>query len=560
MSAEDVLAKAKKRSTGDVLGAAKARKEPEAPEVERQSIPETAMHSGLQGVSFGMADEAQGLIGGAFEGGKVALEGLGLSEPEESLADPDITGERESLASPPPVTKGEGSNRKDALERILAGYKDTRDRERLAVHQGEADNPKTAFVSEMVGGALAPLPVKGGLAKQGLAAGGLFGFGKSEASDAGDMALDTLEGAGVGWATGKVMQGSGNWLKRIASERALRAAGAQKPDFNMLAKQSPDGNRMAEARRLGKRLLEQTDDDGKRVLGWLDNPEALSPKLAEATKETGEAIGGHIDSIQDGISLSRSPREAFPPLPPGAPEFAPVLGRPVSMTEIAKRLMAEADEAALQPGSKPYADALRKEAETLLQQAEARAAAGGYSSLTLPETEAAKRGLAGAVKKMSWLEKSTPPAEAKKQASRSFRKASEEVIEQMAGPDEKATFKALKDRYADLKTLRDIAQRGEISEAARMPMGLTEQNSMLAAIATGGAPVEQLAKAGGAGLLSRLTRGRGDAFAARAAELAAEVPGEAANKAAIQSLTPEAEERQRLFKLISNLGVGKKSK
>lgn len=560
MSAEDVLAKAKKRSTGDVLGAAKARKEPEAPEVERQSIPETAMHSGLQGVSFGMADEAQGLIGGAFEGGKVALEGLGLSEPEESLADPDITGERESLASPPPVTKGEGSNRKDALERILAGYKDTRDRERLAVHQGEADNPKTAFVSEMVGGALAPLPVKGGLAKQGLAAGGLFGFGKSEASDAGDMVLDTATGAGTGWLTGKVMQGGGNWLKRMASERALRAAGAQKPDFTALAKQSPSGDKRAMARKLGDRLLKETTEDGKRVLGWLDNPEAIAPKLERATKETGEAIGGHVDVMQDAIAHTRSPRASFPPLPPGAPEFAPVTGRPVSMVEIGQKLLAEAEEAALQPGSKPYADSLRKEAETLLRQAESRAAQGGYSSLTLPETEAAKRGLAGAVKKMSWLEKSTPQAEAKKQASRAFRKASEDAIEQMVGPDERAVFESLKGRYKDLRALRDIAQRGEIAEAARMPLGLTEQNSMLAAIATGGAPVEQLAKAGGAGLLSRLTRGRGDAFAARAAELAAEVPGEAANKAAIQSLTPEAEERQRLFKLISNLGVGKKSK
>jgi hypothetical protein len=494
----------------------------------KQSMAETALHGFGKGASFGLTDEARGLMAGVGEASQLMREGVGLEVP---------------------------SSQRPALERIKGAYVDERDSARKDFKQGEKDNPKTMTWSEILGAVMMPSPVKGGIAKQGLAAGALGGFGNSEAADAGDLLVDTAIGGGTGLATGKVLQGGGNALKRMANTRALRAAGAMKPDFSMLAKASPSGNRSAEAQRLGRKLLDSTTDDGSKILGWLDTPEKLAPKLAEATEDTGRKIGGHVDVMQDLISKTETPRASFPPLPAGAPEFAPVLGRPVSMVEIGKKLLAESEEMALQPGKAQYADSLRKEAETILRQAEDRAASGGYASLTLPETEAAKRGLANTISPMDWLSSTTKPgAEAKKQASRAFRRASEDTIESMVGPDERTVFEALKGRYGDMRTLRDIAQRGEIADAARMPLGLTEQNAMLGALGTGGLPIEQLAKAGGAGLLSRLTRGRGDAFAARALDAASEVPSEAAMRATTQTLTPEEDTRQRILEYLKGMG------
>lgn len=286
MSAAD---KFKKAGAAARFEAAKGPAIPEGPnKPEAQSQGETALHSGLQGVSVGLADEAQGLIGGATEGGAMALEALGLKDAPEDLADP-VTGE---------------STRKSALQRLLKSYEQARDWERSAVHQGERDNPKTALASEVVGSLVAPGPkgTKGlkGLARVGEGAltgakmGAAYGFGKSEGEGAGDVALDTAIGGGVGAGTGAVIGGvsalAQPMLKKLAERQAMKAAGVRGGIKNV--PQSVGIENQHEFDAMGREIL---DHDLIPVFG---SKAGVADRAESLRQQAGNSIGAELQKAQ----------------------------------------------------------------------------------------------------------------------------------------------------------------------------------------------------------------------------------------------------------------------
>lgn len=477
MGAEDVLARAKKRKTEDILGAAKSRQEVKP--YEPQSQAETALHSGMQGLSFGLQDEATGLIGGAGAAGAALLEKLGMKEPDpttEALADPDITGERPDMATAPPVAKGEGDNRRSTLERVLSGYTQARDWERADLHKGERDNPKTALAAELTGSLLAPGPkgTKGATGlkrvgdgiKMGSKMGAAYGFGKSEGGDAGEVALDTVKGAGIGGATGGVLGGisaaSRPLLKRIADRRAYKALDPYMKSLDPLMAKSPAGNKMQEADRLGRKALDN------ELIGFGSSSAGIARKASEAADDTGVMLENSLGRIQDEtVGIERG--------------VGYIKGRPVSLSELAQKLANDADEAA-RAGNQDLARALRSEADDVIATVGARA----DDSMTLPDAETYKRTLQDRVNYDKSRTMAQPTVDAKKAAASNARQLTEEAVEALAGPEDLSQFKALKQRYGDLATLSDTAGYGSGRLARNNALSLGDQQAAQVGAASGG--------------------------------------------------------------------------
>lgn len=494
---------------------------PAIPEDGPQSIPATAMHSGLQGVSFGLADEAQGLIGAGVEGAGAALEKLGLKDAPEYLGDP-----LEPNDAPPSV-----------YERVLKAYKQTRDAERGDVHKGEQDNPKTAIGAELVGAALAPGPkVKsakglarvGEFAKAGAKTGAAFGFGKSEADNpvgvAGDTALGGASGGASGAAIGGVSAALQPLLKKMADRRAYKALDPYMKSLDPLMKKSPIDNPMQEADRLGRKAL---DND---LIGFGSTSAGIAKKSARALDETGEALGATLGRIQDETANTiRSPMHAK--------------GKPLELAELVWALEDKADDA-ISRGDQDLASALRAESAKLAKTANDWSVAGKGTGMDLNEAENLKRMLQSKVdfKKVRNLTPDT--VEAKQTAASVARKAVEDAAEAVAGPEEVDAFRALKGRFGDLSEIADTAGYGSGRLARNNWLSLGDQQA--AQVGAHGGDIRALLMALG----NKLARERGSSSAARGADYLQKGGGVLPALKAEQSITTDEDTKRKLARYL----------
>lgn len=171
---------------------------------------ETGVRSGVQGATFGFGDELSGLIEAA--GSKVGLRGLG-----GDFSDNRFETDEEDEQS------------------FLEVYRQARDAKRAKIKAAGEANPKTAFVSELAGGAL--LPIGAGAAAKtvasavikgagaGAVAGGLSGVGNSEAEDWKDNTWDGVKGGVIGAGTGALFGGAANVISRGATKAGRAGLG-----------------------------------------------------------------------------------------------------------------------------------------------------------------------------------------------------------------------------------------------------------------------------------------------------------------------------------------------
>lgn len=189
-------------------------------------------------------------------------------------------------------------------EKFIDQYRKYRDEQRAHIDAAKADNPKT-FMATSLGGALA-IPaarVASTAAKVGMAGlqGLATGAGMSDTDittgskkDVNQFIEDTAVGTALGVGTQYGLSKLGDALsflkpenlRKYASERAVKAAGAMKKDFNQLRK---DG----ELHRVGRELLD------KKIVTLFSSLEDVVERSGELKKKAGEAIGSTLKQADE---------------------------------------------------------------------------------------------------------------------------------------------------------------------------------------------------------------------------------------------------------------------
>lgn len=234
-------------------------------EAMQPSGTESTVRGAVQGLSYGLADEATGglqAVGDLFDSGN------------------DFT---------------------DLPEL----YKKRRDESRAAYDAAQAANP-SAYMAGNIGGAVATsfIPGLGVLnaakgatlaGRVGLSAaqGGLAAFGQSKADNAGDLARDTAIGGTIGAAT----QGIGEKVLSPAISRAGQAINASK---DSLMKKAVGAT--------GAQAAKFSDDAAGEMSNYIkfgDTPEKIASRLSAAKEAAGENISAQLAKMDEaGVSVS----------------------------------------------------------------------------------------------------------------------------------------------------------------------------------------------------------------------------------------------------------------
>lgn len=245
------------------------------------SVALSAIRKGLQGASGGLSDEISGGVEAA--GRIVGLKGAGGPMKDMSFESPTL----------------DYTDLKNA-------YQGARDQERKDLVKDTETNPGTSLFSEVGFGFLNPANklVKGAsIAKQGLALGGLYGFGTSEADNVADTLLDTGKGAAIGGAIGKSV---GVLSDKIGSK--LSSAGQ-----NVAEKIQP-----AKAKLNKEEILAAADRLGIKVTpGMLDDTgfvERLEYTLANSPSLFGRSVNNSQRQVTEGLqnAVGKATQEATP--------------------------------------------------------------------------------------------------------------------------------------------------------------------------------------------------------------------------------------------------------
>ncbi len=433
-------------------------KEPTLSEKYAPTKGDTVAHGALQGASYGLADEAQGVLGGARELKDQIARAFGGGtkiDPQEDV-----------FAESHPIAGVKGS-----WDSILDAYRSERDAARREDKAAAQANPKLSVASTLGGALVAPGPkgaaVKGAvpralqMAKQGLQAGAAYGAGDSEAdltkpslSNYLNFAKDTAEGAGLGGVTGGMLgYGSAKLepvLKKAADLASFKsfeprvALGGLENKLKSLEAKSPKGDPLAAQRALGRTAL----DEGITVPFGTSEGAAkrAEPILDEAGTMKGDALGRIRDEAQ---AAGLNPR--------------------VSLPGVASTLENAGNAARLSPGEERLGGHLLNQSKQMRETGMRRQASGLGDYLDLLEAESAK----SKMQKAAFQKPRGGPAEdAAKQAASAMRQAVEDEAERVAGPEELSQFKALKDRYGRLADISDIAEYGAKRAARREGGGL----------------------------------------------------------------------------------------
>lgn len=197
-------------------------------------------------------------------------------------------------------------------------YEEARDTSRRLNKEAREANPKT-FMAADIGGAVLPAVVatvaSGGTAApaaggsfmralapstvKGLAAiGATEAVGRSEDESIEDLAIDAatggLLGGGLGLASKAVGAGArglrAGRLAETAQRQGARAMGNTKRFLS-------DPKKLARAKADAQILLDAATPEGKPVMGWFDSAEEIAQNVDALKKQTGEAIGTYLESV-----------------------------------------------------------------------------------------------------------------------------------------------------------------------------------------------------------------------------------------------------------------------
>lgn len=382
-------------------------------------------------------------------------------------------------------------------------YRQARDDMRKKYKTAEEKHPALFTAGEFAGGAAVPLPGAGatkGLGKvaqyaaTGAGLGTVAGLGNSNADltkgEVGQAAADTGWGTAGGLASGALLGYGASkldpWFEKKAAESAFKSLD---PYMETIRKElGPDATRgeiLAEARRLGQRTLDENIIPGAAREGvpfdftgpsrWA-NSETLAERALQKTEEAGQLKGATVDMAQDALTKAGVPN-------------------PVSIGRLASNIE-QAAEAAKLDGNQDLARKLMKRATDLRQTIVDRASAGftDPAAQTLQEAEKFKTGLQRQVDYGAAL----PKREAQTAVARLAKEQAENAIEKGLGPDELEQFRAVKNRFGDLKSISNIANHGAVRSFRNNTVGLGDKIAAGAALAHGGPAALPAAAAAGA--------------------------------------------------------------
>jgi hypothetical protein len=510
---------AKEMSDGELL---KAIKDAANPHTATGAL----VHGGAKGQSMGFADELYGKLAGGLDerdqDAKVAemtadAKRRGEFEPNQAPDLPQFTSyqlKREGQPTQTVVREMKHPNEAQALPTSDESYRANRDAMRADMKTAEKEHPGTFAAGELGGSFLVPLPGTGkakGLAKvgkyalQGAGVGAVSGLGNSEADaskgDAGGALLDTaksgLGGAAVGGLLGYGASKLDPALEKMAARRAFKALDPYMSKLketlgpDVVEGKVPVSDMYREVERLGGKILDENiipEGVGSR---WA-NTEKINENAVKKLEEAGVLKGAAVDHAAD--ELAKQGKLT-----------------PASMGALATKLENEAHQAGLD-ANQPLKRQLEARAADIRKTIVDRAEAGftDPAAMSLQEAERLKTRLQNQVDYGAPLENRT----ADTIQARLAKEHPENIIESHLGPDELEHFKALKDRYGDLRAIAEMSGHGALRSFRNQSGSLGAKHAAsVAAHAAGGAAAIPLAVAAGAG--HEIANHRGSAAVAR---------------------------------------------
>ena len=250
----------------------------------RVSKTETALRSLAQGATGGLADELVGTT--------------------KAIKDDVFKIKNDGTR---PVAKYDDFGRVTNIDELNQDttYKEHRDEWRDQDKLSSEQNPKTAFVAELVGGIASPINkiAKGKSAAQaGLRLGGVYGFGKSEAEDLGGIATDTAIGAGAGLVLGKGIE-KGIEVGAPIAGKVIKYAGDK---VSALAKKIADATIESGPADNAQAVIEATKRLGASptpaMLTKSQHVQMLEQSLADSPSYFGKRIHGQRQKVLDAIT------------------------------------------------------------------------------------------------------------------------------------------------------------------------------------------------------------------------------------------------------------------
>jgi len=267
----------------------------DTPQKEDPSILSTAVGKGLEGVTMGLSDRLQGLVSGGLR--VAGLKNTGGNIQDIEFAAPTLD-----------------------PEEIAAEYYKTRDLSRdKSVEQSEA-NPKTALLSELVGGFATP----GFAAAKTLGAGAKGVRGVMQAAKAGATAgatggaisaaaqekelenlkaADVLKGAGVGAGVGAILGGGLKGLGNIADYAAASEVGQKTGKIFNKSKKGADLVSKEAPELFNKELLKTSDDIVNAVTNQANDFKTEYGKAVKRLKiDAPEKFQADLDKLADELA------------------------------------------------------------------------------------------------------------------------------------------------------------------------------------------------------------------------------------------------------------------
>lgn len=384
----------------------------------------------------------------------------------------------------------------------------------LAKGAGMAGRAAAAAVGEGLGARLV------GAGVQGMVEGSAYGLGNTLSESAlGNTELNAqklVAGAGLGalvgfggGAAGELLNtglrlGAGKLAQHIeslpdaiqdvADQKTLKAAGAIQKDFRKLS-----------------------EDDVSKVAGHLRDAGIVTPgaskadvleRVQGALEKSGQDIGDYLKAADDVSPVSLHPDWETRPLKPGESKYVGGFDMGAVLKRAREDVLAplQAD-----PATKAEASSLA----SLLDDYEARAKDG----VSFEEANRFKGTLQKQVK--DFLNTADTKV-AKKKLSGIFNDEIERQLGDTLDESYMQGFQEAKARYGSFKTATKLAQQGVDREAGNQAFGLTDKILAAGGIAHGGPAGALLG--GGAALVNKLARERGDSFLATGLDKLANSP------------------------------------
>ncbi len=363
----------------------------------------------MQGASFNHADEAVSALDSLF-GKKTYKEALAENRPAYEQAVKAAPSEYlgAAIASPNPLSKLSLPDKMGFGGRVLSTTAQS------ALGGGLAAE----------GGSTKPLLETGPEIGRGLEGGAALGFG--------------------GGAVAEGLRGLSPAIRKAAEEQAFKSFGARvdlgaaKNKLKAIDARAPAGDPTGARRELGRLALDE------KLVRPFGTAAGVAERTEPALDTAGEVQGGLLGAIADQHKDAR-----------------------VSLPAVATDLENQGNRALMMPSGADTGKALLGQSKNMRDAAMRRQSGGLGDYLDLLSAESEKRALQRKPNYAVVGADQSAAEEARKAAASSMRRAVEDEVERVGGPDELEPWKAAKQKTGRLQDILDVSQYGAQREASK---------------------------------------------------------------------------------------------